>query len=214
VSFYWRYEKFMRSAESRLHSMLGATGAIYAIRRELFHPIPNDVILDDMYVPLKIVEDGYRAIFDGAAKAYDEVAKSPVEEHRRKTRTLFGNYQIFGLFAPLFNPIKSPIAIQLFSHKLLRVIVPFFLILLFILNCSLLGQNLYQIILLLQVTFYVMALVGGLARNKKCGMLMPLLKVCYVFYVFCLLNFSALSGFIRFLLGSQRVTWNKARGVD
>src|SRR3989338_7922601 len=98
VSLYWNYEKFIRKHESRLHSMLGATGAIYAIRRELFVPIPTQVVLDDMFVPLQIIRKGYRAILDESAKAYDQAADSPREEHRRKTRTLFGNYQIFGLF--------------------------------------------------------------------------------------------------------------------
>ena len=95
--------------------MLGATGAIYAIRRELFVPIPTRIVLDDMFVPLQIVRRGYRAVLDESAKAYDQAADSPREEHRRKTRTLFGNYQIFGLFPDLFNPLRSPIAIQLFS---------------------------------------------------------------------------------------------------
>ena len=128
INLYWNYEKFLRFEESKIHSMLGATGAIYAIRRALYSPVPRQVVLDDMYIPLRIIQQGYRAVIDGAAKAYDEVASSPKEEHRRKARTLFGNYQIFGLFPGLFNPFQSPVAIQLFSHKFLRVIVPFLMI--------------------------------------------------------------------------------------
>lgn len=211
VGVYWRYEKMMRQAESRLHSMLGATGAIYAIRSGLYCVIPHNIILDDMYVPLKIIQAGYRAVFDGSAKAYDDVADNPQEEHRRKTRTLFGNYQIFGLFASLFNPLKSPVAIQLFSHKLLRVMVPFLLIVVFFLNGYFAYQDTYQALFLLQCIFYLMAVIGCLARNKNCGKLSPLIKLCYIAYVFCLLNFSALSGFVRFILGRQQVTWRKAR---
>ncbi|MBZ0166596.1 MAG: glycosyltransferase family 2 protein, partial [Candidatus Omnitrophica bacterium] len=81
INLYWNYEKFMRDRESRIHSMLGATGAIYAIRRELYPTVPEDIVLDDVYVPLKIVAEGYRAIFDGSARAYDEVADSPREEY-------------------------------------------------------------------------------------------------------------------------------------
>ena len=131
VQLYWEYEKFIRKNESNIHSMLGATGAIYAIRRELYRNPPENIILDDMYVPFKIIEQGYRAIFDDSAKAYDEVADSPREEYRRKTRTLFGNYQIFAVLPQMFNPWRSAVAVQLFSHKFLRVIAPILLIIIF-----------------------------------------------------------------------------------
>lgn len=212
VSLYWNYEKFIRKHESRLHSMLGATGAIYAIRRELFVPIPPRIVLDDMFVPLQIIRKGYRAVLDESAKAYDQAADSPREEHRRKTRTLFGNYQIFGLFPDLFNPLCSPIAIQLFSHKLLRVLIPLFLILLFILDLLLIGEPLYQIMFYLQIAFYGMAVMGALSRYQKRGIFNLISKICYMPYVFCLLNFSALAGTLRFFCSKQEVTWEKARG--
>lgn len=212
VSLYWNYEKFIRKHESRLHSMLGATGAIYAIRREFFVPIPTRIVLDDMFVPLQIVRKGYRAVLDESAKAYDQAADSPREEHRRKTRTLFGNYQIFGLFPDLFNPLRSPVAIQLFSHKLLRVLIPLFLVLLFILNLILTGEPLYQIMFYLQIVFYGMAVTGALSRYQKHGILNLISKICYIPYVFCLLNFSALAGTLRFFGSNQEATWEKARG--
>ncbi len=212
VNLYWNYEKFIRKHESRIHSMLGATGAIYAIRRELFVPIPTRVVLDDMYVPLQIIRKGYRAIFDESARAYDHAADSPREEHRRKTRTLFGNYQIFGLFPDLFNPLRSPVAIQLFSHKLLRLLIPLFLVLLFIMNLILIGEPLYQIAFYLQITFYAMAVIGALSRYQKHGMFNLISRICYIPYVFCLLNFSALAGTLRFFSSKQEVTWEKARG--
>jgi len=211
INLYWSYEKFIRRVESDIHSMLGATGAIYAIRKELYVPIPNNVILDDMFVPLKIIQKGYRAIFDSSAKAYDEVADNPREEHRRKARTLFGNYQIFWIFRSMFIPFKSPIAIQLFSHKFLRVIVPFLMIALFVINWFLIKGEVYRFIFILQVSFYVMAIIGGLARNQNYGILKIISKICYVPYVFCLLNLSALAGFLRFARARQGVVWDKAR---
>ena len=213
VSLYWNYEKFIRRHESRLHSMLGATGAIYAIRRELFVPIPARIVLDDMFVPLQIIRKGYRAILDESAKAYDQAADSPREEHRRKTRTIFGNYQIFGLFPDLFNPFQSPIAIQLFSHKLLRVLIPFFLIALFILNIFLAADRFsYDILLYVHIAFYTMAAIGALSRHQKHGIFNLISKICYMPYVFCLLNFSALAGTLRFFGSKQEVTWEKAKG--
>lgn len=214
VNLYWNYEKFIRKNESRLHSMLGATGAIYAIRKELFVPIPAWIVLDDMYVPFQIIRKGRRAILDESARAYDHAADSPREEHRRKTRTLFGNYQIFGLFPDLFNPFRSPVAIQLFSHKFLRVLIPLFMIALFILNVFLTGDSFYRGLFDLQIVFYAMAITGALSRHQKYGIFKLVSKACYVPYVFCLLNFSALAGFFQFISGGQDVKWKKARGYN
>jgi len=213
INLYWNYEKFIRAQESRIHSMLGATGAIYAIRKELFVKIPEHIVLDDVFVPFKIIEQGYRAVFDDKAKAYDEVADSPREEHRRKTRTLFGNYQIFTMFGHLFIPFKSPIAVQLFSHKLLRVLVPFLMVGVVISNALLLDESLYQVFFVLQGAFYCMAVCGALLRYKKYGILKTISRFCYVPYVFCLLNFSALVGFFRFVMSKQEVGWEKARNI-
>jgi poly-beta-1,6-N-acetyl-D-glucosamine synthase len=212
INLYWSYEKFMRACESRVHSMLGATGAIYAIRRELFTSIPENMVLDDMFVPLKIIQKGFRAIFDGSANAYDTVADSPAEEHRRKVRTLYGIYQIFHRFPDLLNPLTSPIAIQLISHKLLRVIAPFLLIAVFIINIFLSPKSpIYQIFMLGQIVFYFLAILGAQLRNSQYGLLKLISKICYIPYVFCLLNFSALAGFLRFVKGQQAITWEKAR---
>jgi len=194
VGFYWKYEKWMRSRESSLHSMLGATGAIYAIRKRLFVGPPPDTILDDVFIPLKIVEQGYRAVFDSEAIAYDQA---------RKVRTLAGNYQMFIQFKNLFNPFKSKIAIQIFSHKLLRVLAPFFLIFMFVTNLFLLGQYIYNLLFILQVAFYSLALAGWLFKAGKGILGIP--------YTFCLLNISALIGLFRFITNRQGVDWQKAK---
>lgn len=213
INLYWNYEKFIRSQESEVHSMLGATGAIYAIRKALFDPFPEKIILDDVYLPLKIIRKGYRAILDGRAKAFDDVADNPQEEFNRKARTLFGNYQVFSLLPKMFHPLKSPVAFQLFSHKLLRLLIPFFLMSIFILNLFLLEESIYQATFLGQSIFYALAAIGGLARKKKYGMLKGISKMTYVPYVFCLLNYSAVVGFWRFITNQQSVTWDKARDV-
>jgi len=211
INLYWNYEKWIRHNESDVYSMLGATGAIYAIRRKLFTNIPAGIVLDDMFVPIKIIQKGFRAIFDPSAKATDEVSDSPREEHRRKARTLFGNYQIFWIFREMFNPFKSPIALQLFSHKLLRVLIPFFMVALFFINWGLFNVSFFAILFYLQIAFYGMAVIGGLARHSKYGILKIISKTCYVPYVFCLLNFSALAGFFRFTFARQDIMWEKAR---
>lgn len=212
INFYWNYEKFLRKSEARIHSMLGATGAIYAARKKLISNLPDNIILDDMYIPFMIIQQGFRAVFDESAKAFDEVANSPREEYKRKTRTIYGNYQIFKRFAGLFNPFKSPVALQLFSHKLLRVMAPFLLILLLIINVFLIKKTFYGIIFLLQIIFYSLAFIGFLARYDNYGTFKTISKICYIPYVFCLLNFSALMGFLNMFLSKQSITWDKARG--
>jgi poly-beta-1,6-N-acetyl-D-glucosamine synthase len=213
INLYWSYEKFLRSCESQVHSMLGATGAIYAIRKELFTPIPQSVVLDDMFVPLKIIQKGFRAILDSNAKAYDIVADNPKEEYRRKVRTLYGNYQIFYLFGNLFNPLNSPISLQFFSHKLLRVIAPFLLILLFVFNVWLVHVSfIYEIFMISQIIFYLLAILGIKTKHSNYGFFKLVSKLCYIPYVFCLLNFSALAGFFRFTKQEQTAAWEKARG--
>jgi len=210
INFYWRYEKYIRDQESRFHSMIGATGGIYAIRKELYADIPHEIVLDDVYVPLKVVEKGYRSIFDRNAIAYDEVSNSPREEHRRKARTLYGNFQIFRLFKNLFIPFRSPICLQIFSHKFLRVMMPLVLITIFLLNVLLAHEPIFLFILYLQCLFYLSACLGALAREAKYGILKILSKIGYIPYVFCLMNFSALVGLYRFLNSSQSVMWEKA----
>lgn len=212
IQLYWEYEKMIRHAEARLGSMLGATGAFYAIRKSLFKPIKPHLVLDDMFTPLSIVSQGYRAIADEDAIAYDNPSSNPQEEYRRKTRTLFGNYQIFQEFPHLLIPGVSPIAIQLFSHKLLRLMIPLLMILLFILNFFLLDLFLFQCFLVLQSLFYLMAFTGFLIQRMDHGNHFWILrKLCYIPYVFCLLNFSALIGLYRFIFSKQDVLWTKAK---
>ena len=95
ASFYWQYEKFIRRHESRANSTVGATGAVYAIRRELFERIPADTLLDDVLIPMRIVSRGYRVVFEPEARAYDVPASSPRQEFVRKVRTIAGTFQLF-----------------------------------------------------------------------------------------------------------------------
>lgn len=203
---YWRYEKFLRKRESEMGSMLGATGAIYAIRKSLFpNWMPPDILVDDMYIPLEIIRQGYRAVFESEAKAYDRPSEHSIQEFKRKVRTLAGNYQLFAIFPELFLPWKSPIAWQLFSHKFLRLMVPFFMFGLFALNLLMLNRLVYQSFFLTQCIFYGMAAleVWQSRRRGKRG-------VGYLPYTFCLLNYSAVVGLIRFLAGRQKSAWGKA----
>ena len=203
IGFYWRYEKFIRDCESKIGSMLGATGAMYAIRRRLFSALPKDLILDDVYIPLKIVEKGYRAIFDTNAKIYDRVAKTSEQEFLRKARTHTGNFQVFGYVKKLFNPLKSPVALQLFSHKLLRLMGPYLLVALFVSNMFLLGNYFYLLSFILQIVFYALALLGVLHKRAN--------RLFDIPHMFCVMNLAAVVGLYRYLTHNHSILWRRAQ---
>ncbi|HUP24839.1 MAG TPA: glycosyltransferase family 2 protein [Thermoanaerobaculia bacterium] len=161
VGLYWRYEKALRAMESRIHSTVGATGALYAIRRQLFVPLPEETILDDVMVPLHVVLGGKRIVWEPRAKAYDQVCP-PELEFQRKVRTLAGNFQLLALMPQVLRPWRNPVFVQFLSHKVGRLLVPYCLVLLFASNL-LLREGLYMVFLLGQGTWYVLAGVGAFA---------------------------------------------------
>src|SRR6266851_3601871 len=128
VSIYWRYEKLIRWSESQVDSTVGATGAIYAIRRALFEPIPADTLLDDVLLACRIVRRGYRAIFEPKARAHDRPAATGDAEFRRKWRTLAGNFQLFSRERWLLHPLRNRLWLQTVSHKGLRLLCPLLLL--------------------------------------------------------------------------------------
>ena len=167
VGLYWQYEKWLRHQESRIWSTLGATGAIYAIRRALWRPLPPETLLDDVLTPMRIVLDGKRVVFDHRAQAFDRISASSADESRRKTRTLAGNYQILTLEPRLVIPFINPVWVQYLSHKIGRLIVPWCLAIAFITNIALAFQGwAYKLALLVQLCFYGLALVGALVRHR------------------------------------------------
>src|SRR5581483_6052911 len=123
VGIYWRYEKELRRMESAMASTLGATGAIYAIRRSLWQPLPAQTILDDVLTPMRVVLQGLRVVFNERAHAFDRAAADADAEARRKVRTLAGNYQILALEPRLLVPIVNRVWLQYLSHKLGRLAV-------------------------------------------------------------------------------------------
>jgi cellulose synthase/poly-beta-1,6-N-acetylglucosamine synthase-like glycosyltransferase len=162
VGLYWKYEKWQRRNESRLRSTLGATGAIYALRRHLWQPLPPETLLDDVLAPMRAVLAGYRIVFDEGAIAFDRTAPDASVETRRKTRTLAGNYQILAIEPRLLVPILNPVWLQYVSHKFGRLLVPWALVALFVSSVTLAGTGVfYTVALVLQLGFYGLAGVGA-----------------------------------------------------
>jgi cellulose synthase/poly-beta-1,6-N-acetylglucosamine synthase-like glycosyltransferase len=199
---YWNYEKWIRMLESETGSVVGATGALYAIRRELFDPLPPETILDDVLTPLNIVLRGYRCLFDNTALANDSFSKDMGQEWRRKVRTLTGNWQLLGLRPELLLPWRNTCWWRFISHKIMRLFVPFSLIILFVSGMQLQGV-VYLVATILQCFLYTLAvgcvLIPGLRR----------LRVASFCYFFLVMNAAALIGFWFWITGKSISVWRK-----
>ena len=161
IDAYWRYEKFIRRQESAFGSVVGVTGAIYALRKAAWREIPADTILDDVVIPMNVVMQGLRVVFDARALAYDTPSRDPVQERVRKVRTLAGNYQVMAAHPSFFVPLRNPILGQLLSHKILRLASPFLLAAMLAANAVLaLGSGSWLAILGGQLAGYLAGLCG------------------------------------------------------
>ena len=204
VGFYWKYEKFIRRNEARVDSAIGATGAIYAIRRRLYEPIAPDTLLDDVVIPMRIARQGYRVTFEPAALAYDRTVTAKAEL-ARKVRTLAGNFQLFARERWLLDPRSNRLWLQTVSHKACRLLGPLFLLTALASNAFLLDQAFYRLTLAGQIALYAAAFVGHLIRDAARSA--PIFSVPYAF---CLLNWAVVAGFVRFINGRQSITWDTA----
>ncbi|WP_206483090.1 glycosyltransferase [Thalassotalea sp. G2M2-11] len=186
TGLYWKYEKSIRQKESDLNSLLGVTGAIYMAKTKLLPNLPHDSLLDDMYIPLSMVQQGYKIKFCEQAIAYDKASGTIEEEFTRKVRTLAGNYQLIKQMPWLLSPKKNPLFFQFLSHKIARLIMPFALISLFV-SSFYLDSPTQPIFITTQIVFYVYTLLGYLTKNSNTQL--PLINTCISF---CSLNLAAL----------------------
>jgi biofilm PGA synthesis N-glycosyltransferase PgaC len=202
IGLYWAYEKSLREAESSVDSTLGVTGAIYAIRRELAAPIPDDTILDDIEIPLGAYRKGYRVIFEPRAVAFDTPSIDLGAEFRRKTRTLAGNYQLFSRNRWLLVPWNNRIFVQAVSHKLFRLLVPW-MMLAILLTSSRLEGTAFAAVFWAQIVAYglgILALRSGRLRKNRMINLMA---------VFLTLNAAVVAGLYNYLTGTANVRWRE-----
>jgi biofilm PGA synthesis N-glycosyltransferase PgaC len=199
---YWRYEKGIRMAESRFDSVPGASGALYAIRKRDYVPLSVTTILDDVELPMNIVRKGLRCILDSRAVAHDVVADHP-SEMARKIRTLTGNFQLISNNRWLLSPFDNPIFLQFFSHKVLRLLVPYMLLVVAITPFYLAGA--YRLAIPVQVVAYTLAILG-FSSSRLRSTVLPI----SVAYVFLALNVAAIRALVRFLGARYTVRWKSA----
>jgi cellulose synthase/poly-beta-1,6-N-acetylglucosamine synthase-like glycosyltransferase len=170
VGAYWKYEKWLRRHEGAIWSTLGATGAIYALRRSLWQALPAETLLDDVLAPMRAVLSGWRVVFEENATAEDRTAPDAAAEARRKRRTLAGNYQILAQEPRLLNPFANPVWLQYLSHKVGRLLVPWALLAVFVTSAVLAASSwIYAAAFVAQAAFYGLAVVGAFldARDRQ-----------------------------------------------
>jgi biofilm PGA synthesis N-glycosyltransferase PgaC len=195
---YWKIEKKIRQLESAAGSVVGATGALYAVRRELLVPVPAGTILDDVYVPMHVVRQGARVVFDERARAWDRPNLGTRREFGRKVRTLTGNYQLVQL-APWLITFGNPLWLEFISHKLLRLLVPFALVVT-LGSAFFLAGPVYRLALAVQLAFYALGLLAMVPLRKG-----PLNRVTDAAFTFVVLNTAAVVAFANFVSGRKPV---------
>jgi len=198
TGMYWRVEKRVRELEAASGSVVGATGALYAIRRKLLVPLPPEMILDDVYLPMQVARQGFRVVFDDRARAWDSLDLGTEREFARKVRTLSGNYQLLQL-APWLLTSANPIRFEFVSHKLLRLVAPFALA--GMLFASLfLNAPIYRLALVLQLAFYGLSFLAMAQLRTS-----PVARMADAACTFVVLNTAAVVAFGNFVLGREAV---------
>lgn len=208
-NLYWRYDKWQKGLESAIGSIFAADGAFYAVRRELYVPIADPAQADDIAVSARVVLQGRRLVFEPRAVAWEEAPAEGRLEFRRKVRVT--NHSVRALVGLGRGLVASGFySVELVSHKLLRHLVPFLLIPLFVSSVILaLRSPLFGVVLGLQVLFCAAALLGFALRTRRPGSA----RLVAVPYYFCLVNLAAFLGVLSIMLGTRVSAWVPRSGL-
>jgi cellulose synthase/poly-beta-1,6-N-acetylglucosamine synthase-like glycosyltransferase len=205
---YWRYEIKLKTLESKLHSVVGGDGAIYAIRRELFIELDAKDI-NDFVNPLQIIAQGYRGIFDPEANCLEETAGDFSKEAKRKQRIVNRSFRGLMKVREVMNPFKFGFfSFEVISHKLLRWLIPIFIVSFAFGSLFLAYQSIhaFQIVTLLGIIFLWLAQIGFLKSRDKHSS-----PIFFIPYYFLMVNYYSLVGVITALAGNIQVTWSTPR---
>jgi poly-beta-1,6-N-acetyl-D-glucosamine synthase len=208
---YWKYESALKKWDAELYSVVGAAGELFSVRVSLYEAVPADTVLDDFMISLKIAAKGYRIVYEPAAYAMETSSVNIAEELKRKIRIAAGGIQSIIRLGELMNPFKHPVlSFQYISHRVLRwTVTPFLLMLVFALNIWLVVQGaswFYTILLVGQVGFYTAAILGWLLEQRNIKV-----KVLFIPYYFCMMNYAVLAGIIRYFGKKQSAAWEKSK---
>jgi poly-beta-1,6-N-acetyl-D-glucosamine synthase len=208
--FYWRYESFLKKLDSEFYTVVGAAGELFSVKTSLFHEAAEDTIIEDFVQSLQICMAGYVIRYEPNAFATESASPSIKEEQKRKARIAAGAFQAMVSLRGLLNVFRYPtLSFQYISHRVLRwTLCPLCLVICLVANVFLVIQGagrFYEVVLLAQTVFYVMAGTGWLfaERNLK-------IKILYIPYYFLFMNLTVFMGFYRFIRKKQTAIWEKA----
>jgi cellulose synthase/poly-beta-1,6-N-acetylglucosamine synthase-like glycosyltransferase len=208
---YWNFDRFLKRMESRAGHTVSATGAIYAIRRELFEPVPA-AVSDDLVISTRVIAQGYRLVFEPAAVSREPTAPNDGAEFQRKVRIV--NHSLRGLWTVrrLFNPFRYGFySLELFSHKVLRRAVVWLLLVAWGTSLLLYPQSpLYRAAVVAQAVVYAAAAVALLLRPTRLRR-WKAYRLLAIPYYFCLVNFACLRAWLQLLRGQRFEVWNSGR---
>lgn len=200
--YYW-YERTLQRLESRLGSMVGVDGALYAMRRELFVAPPSDTILDDMAIPLGVIRAGYRVVLEPRALAFEAGSETAMEEFARKARVIAGAVQFLLRHDGSVPAANVQIVISLISHKALRWLSPWFGALAVLASLRLAFHSpVFAALAAAQALILVLGLLG-------CSPVIRRWAPVSLAHYFCLVQTAAIFGFVRGLAGRQAATWRR-----
>lgn len=208
---YWRYESTLKRLDSELYSTMGAAGELNAIRTPLYRPMPENALLDDFVMSMRMVDEGYRIAYAPNAYAMEYGSADLAEESKRKRRIAAGGLQSSWWLRRMMNPFRRfTVAFQFVSHRVLRwSITPFALVALIPLNVLLVFMNagtIYTLIWILQLLFYVAAFCGyQLEQHGRKN------KLLYVPYYFLFMNLNVFRGIPYLYTHRGGGTWEKAK---
>jgi biofilm PGA synthesis N-glycosyltransferase PgaC len=209
--FYWKYESALKKWDYELYSNVGAAGELFSIRTSLYQPVETDTIIDDHMIAMRIAEKGYIIAYEPEAYAMETASANTKEELKRKIRIAAGGIQSILRLKKAANPFNFPLlTFQYISHRVLRwTVTPFLLILALILNIIIVFQTnilLYNIMLIAQVLFYLLSLMGLFFESKNIR-----IKAFFIPYYFCVMNYAVLAGINRFFRNNQSAAWEKSK---
>ena len=208
IGLYWRYEKALRKAESRFASTIGYTGAIAAVRRSLFTSLPEETLVDDLVMPLRVIARGYRVIFEPAARAIDQVSRTAGHEFPRKVRTLAGVLQTLLHLRQFVGPLGFQAWWQFASHKVFRLVVPYALMVALLTSAFMTGPF-YRAALIAQLFAYTIGVVGLLlSRRSRWRRLTSPLST------FLILNLAVVFSTLWYLAGRRFELWQRASAEE
>lgn len=208
---YWKYESFLKKLDTELYSVVGAAGELFAVRTHLFGEVEKDTLLDDFMVSLRIAADGYRVIYEPDAYASERPSFSIQDEMKRKIRIASGGFQSIARLGFLWNIFKyGLLSFQYISHRAMRwAVAPFCLPFIFLLNLAIViiePTLTYQLFLIGQIVFYLLAVTGYYLENQKIR-----LKLLFVPYYFSFMNYCAIQGYLRYRNGLTSGIWEKVK---